>query len=519
MNTRQLFPAGDFPEIPTSRLAAIVNEREPLLFWVHTGHAELSVAGRVHSVSAGSAVWVPAGVAYGIRVDPEAVAFPIPLPAVDLPPAPSRIVELEIPDAWQDWLVHRFAYNLGFLRGSTTGGSGLLELVAGTRSGHGSPSFSAPGLPRSTEALEVARTLLRTPADDTELSRFAVQLRIGVRTLQRRFAEETGLSFVRWRGAVRIAAATAYLDEGREIGWTGRQVGFLTPAGFTRAFREHTGRTPSDYARTSESTVPARARENLATGIALLADDTHPPPPPPIPPSQTWARVSDFHVVVWVYRGTARVAFGDGTWNLHRGDAMWLPAGVRNSVEIAAGSLLLPLGSQPGITPVPGPARILHFPRAVEAYLLHTVVANYTHLRPSIHDVGRITHLVRSAAVPAAALGAEPVEAILAAVRVNPADSRTTADWGSELGIRPDLLRARFVSVTGQTFPRWRAQLRMTLARTYLEEGISAGEAARRLGYAHASGFTKVFRAAHGMSPREYQRSGWRGTAERLLDP
>ncbi|XGU18274.1 hypothetical protein ACETU7_20420 [Rhodococcus sp. 3Y1] len=131
MGPRLVFSAGEVPEIPASRLSSIANAREPLLFWVHTGHAELQIGDRTRSVTAGAATWVPAGIAYSIRVDPGAVAFPIPMPAADLPPTLNRIIDFEIPAAWQDWLVHQFAHNLGFLRGGATVGAGLLELVAG----------------------------------------------------------------------------------------------------------------------------------------------------------------------------------------------------------------------------------------------------------------------------------------------------------------------------------------------------------------------------------------------------
>lgn len=526
MGPRLVFSAGEVPEIPASRLSLIANAREPLLFWVHTGHAELQIGDRTRSVTAGAATWVPAGIAYSIRVDPGAVAFPIPMPAADLPPTLNRIIDFEIPAAWQDWLVHQFAHNLGFLRGGATVGAGLLELVAGAHSNDAdaSVSYAPPNLPRSAETLEIARTLLRTPADDTELPQFARQLKIGVRTLQRRFTEETGLPFARWRTSARIAAAIAYLNSGREIGWTGGQVGFATPAGFTRAFREHTGVTPSDYTRANQGSAPIHENETLAQSVALLskegAHSGSAPIPPTIPASGTWARVNNFHVVVWIYRGSARVTFGDRTWNLRRGDAMWLPAGVRNSVEIAEGSLLLPLGSQPGDSPVTAPPpRVLHFAREAEAYLLHTVVANYTLLRPEIHDPARISRLIRNSAATRTPGGrTDPVETILTALRADPTDSRTLPEWSARLGVDEGLLHKRFVAATGQSFPRWRGQLRMTLARAYLEEGFSAGETARRLGYAHASGFTKVFIGAHGMSPRDYQRRGSRGTVEGLID-
>lgn len=360
MAVRRALDDAVVPPIPACRVARIVNEREPLLFWVRTGRAQVEVAGTLRALSAGEAIWIPAGIPHRIATETGTVAFPLFPGQADLPAALNAVVVLTIPPGWEDWLVFRFAHGLGYLRGSVPAGPGLLGLVAGSRT---DPSLSVPGtapppLPRSAAALEVARTLLRTPGDPTDLTAFAIRLRTGERTIQRQFREETGMPFTRWRAAARVAAAATYLDAGRGVGWAGKHVGFLTAAGFTRAFREHTGRTPIDYAR-SRLGLPARAEHTLTdelvrlSPLAPLAPGTSIAAAPPIPASSTWARVNDFHVVVWVYRGTARVTIGERTWRLRRGDAMWLPAGVHNSIEIDAGALLLPLGARPGTSPSP----------------------------------------------------------------------------------------------------------------------------------------------------------------------
>ena len=51
------------------------------------------------------------------------------------------------------------------------------------------------------------------------------------------------------------------------------QVGFATPAGFTRAFREHTGVTPSDYTRANQGSAPIHENETLAQSVALLSEE------------------------------------------------------------------------------------------------------------------------------------------------------------------------------------------------------------------------------------------------------
>jgi AraC-like DNA-binding protein len=47
----------------------------------------------------------------------------------------------------------------------------------------------------------------------------------------------------------------------------------------------------------------------------------------------------------------------------------------------------------------------------------------------------------------------------------------------------------------------------MSIARDLLDEGQPLTAVARRLGYAHLSGFSRVFATAFGQPPGAYQRS------------
>ncbi len=260
MGPRLVFSAGEVPpEIPpASRLSSIANAREPLLFWVHTGHAELQIGDRTRSVTAGGGNLGARGnrLQHPSRPGSGRVSHSDARcrPAAHVEPDhrfrdPGSLAGLARPPV-------RAQLGISARWGGDCGSRTTRACRGGAHSNDAdaSVSYAPPNLPRSAETLEIARTLLRTPADDTELSQFARQLKIGVRTLQRRFTEETGgLPFARWRTSARIAAAIAYLNSGREIGWTGGQVGFATPAGFTRAFREHTGVTPSDYTRANQA--------------------------------------------------------------------------------------------------------------------------------------------------------------------------------------------------------------------------------------------------------------------------
>lgn len=530
---RPRLPIAPTPGIPAARAASPGNAREPSLLWVHTGTARVRTATERHRLTTGQGLWVPAGVPYEVDVEADSVAVPI-FPAVrSRSTVIDRPLRVDFPDSWSDWLIYQFARSLGYLRGAADGG-GLLDLVANAHPADpaqdGRGPLPAPPLPSSPEALTVARTLLQNPSHGAGIDELARSAGIGVRTLQQQFLHETGLPFARWRTAARVAAAASCLDLGHDIGWTGGRVGFMTPAGFTKAFHAHVGVTPSEY-RTRrrggppgtqplpsplEAQIDARARQGAGEGTTAK--------PPPIPASRTWNRINDFHVLVWACRGTAQLVVGGRKHRLRRGDVAWLPAGVPNSTTLPRGALLLPLGSRPGPSAtLPTDVLIGSFPPQAADHLLHTVVANYSFIRPEEHDSNDITRrflasfsapcLSTTADGPAASV----VNRIVEEVRREPASRRTLAHWAEELGADARTLGRDFAEATGQTYTQWRAQLRMTLARQYLEERMTVGQAARRLGYANASALTRVFTRAHGMSPREYQRNGWHHTDEDFI--
>ena len=474
---------------------------------------------------------MPAGISFTVKVNAASVAFPI-FPATESSsPNPGRPLRIELDQDWSEWLVYQFARSIGYLRGATSDAS-LLDLVAGS---HHAPqvaetqSVPLPPMPSSPEASAIAHSLLQRPGDPSETAEHARSVALGIRTLQQQFTEETGLPFARWRTAVRVAAAATLLDSGHEVGEAARQVGFSTPAGFTKAFRARTGMTPRQY-KTKRAPHPHHDQSTFMSFGKQILPQRQPQmeqveaSPPPIPAAQTWNRINDFHVLVWVYRGSARVTVGDHTRRLTRGDAIWLPAGVRNSITLPRGSLILPLGSRHSSPAIELPSKLVQrFPDAAEPYLLHALISNYTLLRPEEHDPNRITRLFLQRASLArsetahALSGTTAVQKIINTVRHNPADRRTLSLWAEELDSSTPALGRDFLAATGQTYTVWRSEVRMTVARQYLEEGMGVAQVSRKLGYAHRSAFAAVFTRSHGMSPRDYQQRGWQHTKEPLI--
>ncbi|MFC8934291.1 helix-turn-helix domain-containing protein [Rhodococcus sp. NPDC057135] len=504
--------------------------RSPLLFWVLAGSGRVTAGSAVHEIPAGELLWIPAGVRYAMETDSSSVAFPILLPPSDgVTDGPTAVTRLRVPPGWEDRLIHEFVHNLGYLRGDAERPTSLFEMIARADDG----CTSLPRLPQSREAFEIAHALLRTPgADDTE-GQFAKRAGISTRTLQRYFVEETGLTFTRWRLRARITASLEYLKQDREIGWIANEVGFETGSGFTRAFRAQMGESPSDYRRRTRSRPTDRSArtDNDQALVRMLAQpgqsgDTA----PPIPANATWPRVNGAHVAVWVYRGEARVDVADRSWELRTGEAMILPAGVRNTVTVPTGSLLLPLGfrASNGSTVTADALETVQFSPEHELALLHTFVAAYTPLRPRGHNGTAVFDIIATGPLAQSVSNESVADSIAtrlaATIAARPADPRTLDEWAREFGTDAARLRREFRTETGSTYPQWRSLSRMTQARTQLQLGIAPGTVSRNLGYAHLSAFSRAFRTAHGIPPQRFQaqsveRALWLRSVPRAAEP
>ena len=484
-------------DIPPGRVDAHTNDVAVLL-WVRNGAITASAAGDQWRISAGSALWVPAGIRHAFRTERGTVVVPAPAHVSGGRAPLSQVHIVDVPPAWGDWLIHRRDFV------DHTGNGPLLQLATGSSRRTGSPArLRRPPMPRSPEAHAVAQALLRAPGSALELEELAAGRNVSARTLQRQFTRETGVSFSQWRTWVRVTAAAARIATGHSVGSTRRHVGYSTSAGFTSAFRRHIGLSPSDYAG------HARASPPPAPDVAALVAGGE-QSPPPIPPWRRPVQVEDCHTLLWVYRGAATIRIGTRDVRLTRGAAVWVPAGVGYRVDLPAGSVLRPLGDRYGRVRVGvDELRVLAFPPEAETYLLHVSIAEYGLLRPdtppTLADELFREQFLRAAAGDHELTGA--IGAIATALWRDPADSRSLADWAAALGTTTAALRREFAGQTGTSLPRWRSHLRMDIARELLCLGRRSGDIARKLGYAGPATFTRAFTAAHGVPPRDYLRT------------
>lgn len=105
-------------------------------------------------------------------------------------------------------------------------------------------------LPRDKRLLRICEFLLAHPHDTTSMDEWGERTGASVRTLSRRFREETALTFSQWRQQLRIAEAVCMLAEGRSLASIAHDLGYTSANAFGAMFKRILGEVPSRYLRT-----------------------------------------------------------------------------------------------------------------------------------------------------------------------------------------------------------------------------------------------------------------------------
>lgn len=104
-------------------------------------------------------------------------------------------------------------------------------------------------LPRDERALKLAEKLRVDPSDKRDLEELAVEAGASLRTLQRCFLDETGLTIDAWRQKARLIHAAAALASGASVTVAAIDCGYDSPSAFIAAFRKQFGVTPGRFER------------------------------------------------------------------------------------------------------------------------------------------------------------------------------------------------------------------------------------------------------------------------------
>jgi len=216
------------------------------------------------------------------------------------------------------------------------------------------------------------------------------------------------------------------------------------------------------------------------------------------------------HQLAWAASGVLTVRTDSSTWVLPPTRALWIPAGLRHETLAAGVATMRSAYVRPDrctiswsqATPVaatPLLAELIGYLGDQNLDAKRRANAE-TVLVDVLEPVAMTTVELRQPADDRARRVADSLSA-------NPADDRTLAEWGHEVGASERTLARAFLAGTGVSFGRWRILLRVQTALHALADGEPVGNVARRTGYDSDSAFVQAFRRETGVTPAAYFRN------------
>ena len=215
------------------------------------------------------------------------------------------------------------------------------------------------------------------------------------------------------------------------------------------------------------------------------------------------------HQLAWAASGVLTVRTSDATWVLPPTRALWIPAGLRHETLSAGMATMRTLYIRPDRCPISWP----DFTPVATSPLLAELIG---YLERSDLDADRRAHAeamladllqpVALTSIDVQMPGEDRARRVAEALAADPADGRTLAEWGLEVGASARTLARAFTAGTGLPFGRWRGLLRLQAAIAALAAGEPVGNVARHVGYESPSAFVAAFRRETGMTPAAYFR-------------
>ena len=142
-----------------------------------------------------------------------------------------------------------------FDAGNTEERTGLLVRLVMLELHQAEDSATFVPLPREPRSRQAALIVLDDPTGSHDIDALAREVGTSARTLSRLFSSETQLSFKTWCQRARIAAAIRRLSTDSDVAvkQLAAQLGYASVPAFSAAFRQVTGRTPTEFATYSAS--------------------------------------------------------------------------------------------------------------------------------------------------------------------------------------------------------------------------------------------------------------------------
>jgi AraC-like DNA-binding protein len=217
-----------------------------------------------------------------------------------------------------------------------------------------------------------------------------------------------------------------------------------------------------------------------------------------------------WHQLIYASEGVMWVHTAQGDWVVPPSRAVWVPAGIEHSIEMAGTVLMQTLYLAPEVCgSLPGRCCAVNVSPLLRELVRHTV--NLGYLDQKVPSRARLIAFLldQVASLPAVPLQlpslSDPRAKRAAAwIRAHPGDPGTIIQVARRVATSPRTLERLFHTDTGMSFGKWRQQLRLLHALRELASGKAVTTVALEVGYDSASAFIAMFRRTLGTTPYRY---------------
>jgi AraC-like DNA-binding protein/quercetin dioxygenase-like cupin family protein len=190
------------------------------------------------------AIWVPGGTPHEIEMRGAVAMRTLYLAPADPDPRLAQCRAIEVAPLLRELILH--IVRLGMLQVGDPAHERLEALLVDLLAAAETAPLELP-LPGDPRARAFADRLLAEPGCDAAFADLARGSGASLRTLQRLFLAETGLSLDAWRGRARMQQAVVALSNGAPVTEAALDAGYQSPSAFIAAFRRAFGVTPARW--------------------------------------------------------------------------------------------------------------------------------------------------------------------------------------------------------------------------------------------------------------------------------
>ncbi len=243
--------AADEPFFAVRTMRMVMRDGHEIEPHAHDWHQLIYAAAGIMTVSADKglwvvppqwAIWAPAGIPHSIKFTGASSFATLYLRPSDWAALPASSSVVSVSPLLRALILR--ACDEGMLDRRDAVQHALAVLIVDAFRTEGVPALGLP-MPSSY----VLRCLADhcSAAVDDDGAALARRFGLSVRTLERRFLAETGMTFGQWRRHARFLSALRLLAEGRAVKAVARDAGYRSASAFVAAFSETFGTTPGRY--------------------------------------------------------------------------------------------------------------------------------------------------------------------------------------------------------------------------------------------------------------------------------